>query len=424
MNDSDTDADSSHANVWSHPDNVTLSMQADRLINIVDTDADGEVPSYIQELVDCLDCDASAHQWLSTWDSAGTCGTAHAQHDQALKEQVSKETSAREQDRPSEVEREILNELYPMLLHCIPLLQHSANRMSVVTPDIMNIFYRIIHYVYKDHVQFSGAGATYAIARPLQDHPPLDPSKYLMTDIIVLSNDIPPHFHRSHASQSNGRADDSDEELMGPPRTELAKTTAATVSAAGTTDAEMEDVADQIDREAQLLKTESDEPQGLAALCVAQLSQLPSVLASAVYHRQYRGSSDPVIGVGYSRQKGSVRVVIAWLDHQKNDEVGLRGIRLAPLSSTKFPSTNFDLCEPVEVIRLALFLIRAQKIHSTSPASDRPWRADTWAPNSIHSTKGNIAQWVDEIQNCPVPSVDAPEDIVSLEKQSTTSSVG
>ena len=69
---SDSDSDSGEmggveATVWPHPENVTLSMNADRLVNIVDTDTDGEVPEDIQKLVDCLDCGASAHQWLSTW---------------------------------------------------------------------------------------------------------------------------------------------------------------------------------------------------------------------------------------------------------------------------------------------------------------------------------------------------------------------
>lgn len=261
-----------------------------------------------------------------------------------------------------------------------------------------------------------------------------------MADIIVLSppiaapSAIPRYLRSAHAYQATDMADDGEEGLMGPPRTEPAKTTAATISAAGsTTDVDMEDAADQIDREAQLIRTESDKPQGPATLVVAQLGELPSLLASAVYHRQYLGFSDPVIGVGFSKMRGNVRVVIAWLDHQKEDEVGLvsvfsffplipspplsllhartdslssqRGIRLAPLSSQKFPGADFDLTSPADVLRLALFLLRAQNItHTTTPTDfARPWRADTWAPHAVHSTKGNIAQWVDDVQGCPAP---------------------
>ncbi|KAL1716657.1 hypothetical protein EV715DRAFT_254728 [Schizophyllum commune] len=432
---SDSDSDSGEmggveATVWPHPENVTLSMNADRLVNIVDTDTDGEVPEDIQKLVDCLDCGASAHQWLSTWQGgSGHCNTAQSQHEQANKNDV----PPREEDRVSDSERATLNELYPSVMHTIQLLQHSVSRPMVATPEIMTIFYSIIRVVFKDHVQYSGGGATYAVARPLQDHPPLDPQKYRMADIIVLSppiaapSAIPRYLRSAHAYQATDMADDGEEGLMGPPRTEPAKTTAATISAAGsTTDVDMEDAADQIDREAQLIRTESDKPQGPAALVVAQLGELPSLLASAVYHRQYLGFSDPVIGVGFSKMRGNVRVVIAWLDHQKEDEVGLRGIRLAPLSSQKFPGADFDLTSPADVLRLALFLLRAQNItHTTTPTDfARPWRADTWAPHAVHSTKGNIAQWVDDVQGCPAPSTVDSEDLASnLEEGSEVASV-
>ncbi|TRM60390.1 hypothetical protein BD626DRAFT_505213 [Schizophyllum amplum] len=422
--------------VWPHADDVRLSMDADKLINIVDDESDGEVPSDVQKLIDCLDCAASAHQWLSTWDSQQSCSDLRSLHEEYMKEIRTSKARPEPKGHVSEHEDEVLKELCNSILHQTCSIRSSASRSNyITTPDIMSMFYAIIPGVYKAHQQFSGRGATYAVSRPLQDHPPFDQYKYRMADIVVLPKDIAQAKLADHLSTvkslREAREDDSntaegneEDQSVAPPLTEPAKTTAATVSAVET--AEIDGPEDLVDHELHLLHFDVDKPQAPAALCVAQLTHLPGLLTSAVYHSHYSGTCSPIIGFGYSRLKSNVRLVIAWLDDRKDDEVGLRGIRLAPLSTKAFPDATFDLCDPAEAIRLTLFLLRAQNVLArprVAPAYAAPWRADTWVPShSVPSSKGNIARWVEDVQKCPVSSAVA-EEFTNLEVESEVSSV-
>ncbi|EIW80793.1 hypothetical protein CONPUDRAFT_73828 [Coniophora puteana RWD-64-598 SS2] len=161
-------------------------------------------------------------------------------------------------------------------------------------------------------------------------------------------------------------------------------------------------------------------PPSLPALCVGDETIIASLLTSAVYQRLTWGVNDPIVGLAWSSTSPVVRVFVACLSPDAQDD----------LSQTHNPQGGwFDLSVPSS--KRAFIHYLSTVIHrgaNTLPKTMHPsrervwlqWRSDFAKAETVLDKMASVATWTAQTASAENPDSSTPVDVLQPNKITST----
>ncbi|KIY70819.1 hypothetical protein CYLTODRAFT_487708 [Cylindrobasidium torrendii FP15055 ss-10] len=132
--------------------------------------------------------------------------------------------------------------------------------------------------------------------------------------------------------------------------------------------------------EDQILFPSTKQEQRPAIFCATRLISMPSLLASATYHRAVVGAAGPLVSLAIDDSDSVAYVLFSNVEDQTETELPAIHVYTDSLA-------RFDLTIPADIMRLGLFLRRWEECRPRCPPQPKPmlhlrWRADI----AVHSS--------------------------------------
>ncbi|RPD59978.1 hypothetical protein L227DRAFT_611401 [Lentinus tigrinus ALCF2SS1-6] len=126
----------------------------------------------------------------------------------------------------------------------------------------------------------------------------------------------------------------------------------------------------------QLECTGDADPQGPAVVCVDTVEGIATLLESALHHRMALGVAGALVGLVCEKTSTVIRPMVGWLDGHVEE-----GHNLPTAHVSSLGSCAFDVSDPVDAVKLVLFLLGAKRVPTDPSRHVLPtgllrWRAD------------------------------------------------